>query len=104
MTYSPGQSSRRVPSALSGLTSGFGMGPGVPLTHRSPRDLLQMSAARANHARRLNRVKFQVLRITFDELSPRPLDTSPLRIAAIHVTPIKQVVYLRSYSLMGWEI
>ena len=30
--------SRQVPSALSGLTTGFEMGPGVPLTHRPPKD------------------------------------------------------------------
>ena len=29
----------QVPSALACLTSGFGMGPGVPTSHKSPRDL-----------------------------------------------------------------
>ena len=29
----------QVPSALTGLTTGFGMGPGVPLPHKSPRDV-----------------------------------------------------------------
>ena len=28
----------QVPSALAGLTSGFGMGPGVPPPHKSPRE------------------------------------------------------------------
>ena len=28
----------QVPSALAGLASGFGMGPGVPPPHKSPRD------------------------------------------------------------------
>ncbi len=29
----------QVPSALTGLTTGFGMGPGVPLPLKSPRDV-----------------------------------------------------------------
>ena len=32
----------QVPSALTGLTTGFGMGPGVPLPLKSPRDVFTM--------------------------------------------------------------
>ncbi len=31
----------QVPSALAGLTSGFGMLPGIPLPLKSPRDFIQ---------------------------------------------------------------
>ena len=36
MTYSPGGSPLRVPSALAGLTAGFGMEPGISPPHKSP--------------------------------------------------------------------
>jgi hypothetical protein len=39
---------RQVPSALTGLTSGFGMWPGVPLSLQSPRDSISMLSYQPN--------------------------------------------------------
>ena len=61
----------QVPSALACLTTGFGMGPGVPTSHKSPRDVFTTLILNSM----LNGVevweKYQVLRTT--GLSPRPL-------------------------------
>src|SRR5512144_2918030 len=71
---------RQVPSALSGLTAGFGMGPGGPLTHKSPRDcihVLDRIAARGDGqppAACQGGVEGQVLRIRWAK--PSTISTS----------------------------
>ena len=62
----------QVPSALTALTTGFGMGPGVPLSLQSPRDSFHI----VNYL--LNRLRFfqsprKVSSSPHQGLSPRPL-------------------------------
>jgi hypothetical protein len=64
--------SHQVPSALASLTSGFGMGPGVPSPHKSPRDDFY-TVGQLNTRIEICASKPQVLRITLVELSPRSL-------------------------------
>ena len=74
--------SHQVSSALSSLTSGFGMGPGVPSTHKSPREFIDFRAddCQPTTESRLATVtvNLQFLRTTSNGLSPRPIRTPSL--------------------------
>ncbi len=97
------RASPAVPSALAGLASGFGMGPGVPrppgpLTggRRSaapgrPRAPEGRTASRGSGAR-IRRGRSEVLRRARAISTPR-LSASP----RLHLGPINQVVYLGPY-------
>ena len=108
-----------VPSALKGLTSGFGMGPGVSrfamaavtlstLTNQLGGLLVGICLVDANSS---SRIELSVVFVfargrTFTCVvlygvgtSPRPISTGRLGIAAVHLRPINPVVYWGPYPV-----
>src|ERR1700742_4886458 len=84
-----------VPSALKGLTSGFGMGPGVSLSLWPPKRYGDVAPARggAGGARARIPRTAQWTRDVVVVLSPRPVSTGQLRaLRRFHVRPINPVV------------
>ena len=111
-----------VPSALAGLTTGFGMGPGVPpplvspthsLLTRSSRSCLTLpphtplpgvvAAHAARHTRaRSHRHSPECPRPRSTRSKPSTFSTGPLQmLPPFHLRPIQLVVSQRSYSLLG---
>ena len=90
-----------VPSALVGLTSGFGKGPGVSPSLQSPEESLYILFLRT---RTLKTEQKEVSIHQYPESKPSRISSSSLkRSRALHVYPIKVMVYHRAYSvnLMG---
>src|SRR5205807_126665 len=108
---------RAVPSALEGLTSGFGMGPGVspplwppkrPLSSRPPRALPDSgTAARETSEDASPRVGVRTRGPDSEreqKPSPRPISTGRLNtLPCVHLRPIYLVVSEGPYSCYGWE-
>ena len=100
-----------VPSALKGLTSGFGMGPGVSrfamaavtlstLTNRVGL-LVGNCVVDANMCVRLG---LRVCVVLYGVgTSPRPISTGRLGIAAVHLRPINPMFCGGPYPLTWWE-
>ena len=104
---------RAVPSALRGLASGFGMGPGVSLSLWSPklygdiwlhRSLGEREPYLGNRTvdactRQLSPAEVCVV------ANPRPISTSQLQaLPLFHFWPINPVVYAGALLHKGWEI
>ena len=96
-----------VPSALGGLTSGFGMGPGVPpppwsLTNEGHSVVRGRASARCPGGRTAQRVLGQKVARPRLPMSgkrrARPISTARLSASRrLHLLPINQVVYLGPY-------
>src|SRR5713101_2640751 len=97
----------RVPSALAGLTSLFGMGRGVspppwPPKFASSLSVPDFSLAPTNSVRREERAHPQnsIAAFAGSKSRPRAISTGPLNtLLCVHVPPIDVVVYHGSYSL-----
>ena len=103
---------RAVPSALRGLASGFGMGPGVSLSlwspklygdiwlHRLPRGSGNRTSGTAQWTRALASFRRQKCVVA----NPRPISTSQLQaLPLFHFWPINPVVYAGALLHEGWE-
>ena len=101
---------RAVPSALRGLASGFGMGPGVSLSLWSPKLYGDIWL----HRRSFRREPYLGNRTVDARLigepmrsvvaNPRPISTSQLQaLPLFHFWPINPVVYAGALLHYGWE-
>ena len=80
-----------VPSALAGLTAGFGMGPGVPPPLLSPRDFSSLYSFVSTE--QVENSKFSTPRVKPSTVSTGQLNT----LLCLHLPPIKPVFSRRSY-------
>ena len=81
-----------VPSALASLTTGFGMGPGVPPPLESPRDFLSQSLIH------LSTEDDENSKFSASQLKPSTVSTGQLNtLLCVHLPPIKPVFSRRSY-------
>src|SRR3954452_1715682 len=102
---------RAVPSALRGLASGFGMGPGVSLSLWSPKlygDIRfhrryggNRTSGTAQWTRSYSSGSRQKVGVV---ANPRPISTSQLQaLPLFHFWPINPVVYAGALLHKGWE-